>query len=202
MAMILVAGWFVVVAVAAFAYGRSRAGLMRPMLATVGAIAVATIAIGYWTGFRKTEFSEPVAMAATRAPEGQRTDALAPEPEGKGSRETPGAKEMTEAVELASSDIAGADGHSASGSATLVDQPDAGRILTLTGFDSDPGPDVDVYLSSSSAGVDDAIRLGDLKGSGGTQQYEIPANADLNRYDALVLWCIPFTTRIATAELR
>ena len=145
-------------------------------------------------------------MAAIRASEPQRDAALAPGAKEGGGRiaagPAQGSGEAAGPVELAAGDIAGADGHSAAGRATLIEERQGDRVLTLTEFDSDPGPDVDVYLSSSSAGVDDAIKLGDLKGSGGTQQYEIPANADLNRYDALVLWCIPFTTRIATAELR
>ena len=84
----------------------------------------------------------------------------------------------------------------------MIREPDGDRVLTLTDFDADPGPDVNVHLSTTTDGVDDSIDLGSLKGEVGNQQYAIPDDADLSRYDDLVLWCIPFTTRIATAELR
>ena len=56
-------------------------------------------------------------------------------------------------------------------------------------------------LSSSAEKVDDAINLGGLKGSKGNQQYEIPAAANLHTYPNVVLYCNPFTVRIAVAEL-
>ncbi len=36
----------------------------------------------------------------------------------------------------------------------------------------------------------------------GDQQYEIPADADLKRYGTVVLYCTPFTVRIAVADLK
>ena len=75
------------------------------------------------------------------------------------------------------------------------------RVLTLTDLDVDPGPDVDVLLSASPENIDDAVDLGGLKGSAGNQQYAIPADTDIGRYSNVVLWCNPFTVRIAVAEL-
>ena len=74
--------------------------------------------------------------------------------------------------------------------------------MTFTEFDVDPGVDVDVYLvPGDGSDVSDRVELGNLKGNVGDQQYEIPADADLNRYSTVVLWCKPFTVRIAVAEL-
>ena len=87
------------------------------------------------------------------------------------------------------------------GTATVVERPAAQRVLTFTEFDVDPGVDVDVFLSASPEDIDDRIELGDLKGNVGDQQYEIPADADLRSYSNVVLWCNPFTVRIAVAEL-
>lgn len=215
-AIVLIVVWFVVVGVAALVLGHLRPGLRTAMLVTVAAIAVASVGIGYWTGFRKTEFNEDVAMAASRIPASDRTAALAggdgptttaQEPPA-GSKARAGAtrekqkKQSTGPVELATGTISGADGHDGSGRAQLIRRPNGERVLTLTDLDVDPGPDVDVYLSSSQGGIDDAIDLGSLKGAVGNQQYEIPGGADLTRHENLVLYCIPFTTRIATAGLR
>lgn len=48
---------------------------------------------------------------------------------------------------------------------------------------------------------DDRVELGGLKGNVGDQEYAIPADADLRRYDTVVLYCTPFTVRIAVAPL-
>jgi hypothetical protein len=95
----------------------------------------------------------------------------------------------------------GQDGHAGMGTAEVVRDPDGDRTLTFSEFDVDPGVDVDVYLAPSVEGIDDGIQLGGLKGNVGDQQYEIPADADLREHDSVVLWCTPFTVRIATAEL-
>ena len=74
-------------------------------------------------------------------------------------------------------------------------------MLTFTDFDVDPGVEVEVYLTPGTDSVDDRVELGGLKGNVGDQQYEIPADADLRRYDTVILWCTPFTVRIAVAPL-
>ena len=48
----------------------------------------------------------------------------------------------------------------------------------------------------------DYIDLAPLKGTKGDQQYELPNDVDLRRYSTVVVWCVPFTTRIAQAPLR
>ena len=80
---------------------------------------------------------------------------------------------------------------------------DAGgaRTLTFTNFDVDPGAQVQVYLTPDVESVDDRVDLGSLKGNVGDQQYAIPDSTDLERYDSVVLWCTPFTVRIAVAAL-
>jgi hypothetical protein len=104
-------------------------------------------------------------------------------------------------VSLAAGEFVGRDGHAGSGTAEVVQAPDGARTLTFTDFDVDPGVEVEVYLTPDVGSVDDRVELGGLKGNVGDQQYEIPPGADLKRYDAVVLWCTPFTVRIATAEL-
>lgn len=204
-AIVLVVVWFVLIAAVALVLGRSRPGVRTPMLITVAVLALASAGVGYLTAFRKDEVNENVAMAEGRVPEQERAAALAGGSE-LAPPSTPDArsdsKREAKPVELAFGSLTGADGHAASGSATLIREPDGKRVLTLTDLDADPGPDVNVYLSTSTDGIDDAIDLGSLKGEVGNQQYSIPDDADLSDYDDLVLWCKPFTTRIATAELR
>ena len=60
---------------------------------------------------------------------------------------------------------------------------------------------MDVYLTPSADDVSDRVELGGLKGNVGDQQYAIPADADLRRYSNVILWCKPFTVRIAVANL-
>ena len=75
-------------------------------------------------------------------------------------------------------------------------------MLTLTDLDVDPGPDVDVLLSASAENIDDAVNLGGLKGSNAaTRSTRSPPTPTSRRYSNVVLWCNPFTVRIAVAEL-
>ncbi len=111
------------------------------------------------------------------------------------------AAEEARPIELARGSFTGEDGHAGAGTATVVEQPSGDRVLTFTEFDVDPGVDVDVFLSADPEGIDDAVKLGDLKGNVGDQQYGIPQDLDLRAYANVVLWCNPFTVRIAVAEL-
>ena len=79
--------------------------------------------------------------------------------------------------------------------------PTARATLTFTEFEVDPGPGVEVWLTRIETNLDDRIELGGLKGNVGNQQYEIPADANLAEYDTVVLYCTPFTVRIAVAPL-
>lgn len=189
-AIALVAAWFAIVGLAAFLIGLRRRDLRRPLVGAFAVVVAGTVAIGYWTGFRDMVVDEDVAVASVSASGPQRERALegAPaEPRGP--------------VELAQGRFDGADGHAAVGTATVIANRDGSRVLTFTGFDADPGLDVDVFLTADSGGIDGGVELGGLKGNVGDQQYEIPSGTDLTRYDNVVLWCNPFTVRIAVADL-
>ncbi len=97
--------------------------------------------------------------------------------------------------------------------------PTAGTVMVLgdgTGqrflrfdsdFKTDNGPDLDVYLSAappdaSTGELDnDFINLGDLKGTSGSQNYEIPRDVDLSHYSTVAVWCVRFSVVFGTAEL-
>ena len=206
-AILLVLAWFLVSGIGLFLYFRGRPGLRLIAGATYAAVLLGTVAIGYWTGFRDTVVDENVVVASARASAAERDRGLAEgtppgaaRPEGNASQGGGASKRAP--VELARGEFAGADGHAGSGIATVVQEPSGRRTLTFTEFDVDPGVDVDVYLvPGDGSDVSDRVELGNLKGNVGDQQYEIPVDADLNRYGTVVLWCKPFTVRIAVAEL-
>ncbi len=96
--------------------------------------------------------------------------------------------------------------HEARGDVKAIELAKGGRVLTLTNFEVDNGPDLRVYLvagpAESEGQVDDVVDLGGLKGNVGNQQYEIPAEVDLGRYATAVVWCRAFSVLFARAPLR
>jgi hypothetical protein len=96
--------------------------------------------------------------------------------------------------------------HAARGRAEVIQLVEGGRVLTLTRFDVDNGPDLRVYLVAGPARtesqVDDVVDLGGLKGNRGNQQYEIPANVRVERYSTVVIWCRAFSVLFARAPLK
>lgn len=93
--------------------------------------------------------------------------------------------------------------HAAVGEATVIRLADGGRVVTLTDFEVDNGPDLRVYLvagpATTESEVDDYLDLGALKGNIGDQQYEVPAGVDLSRYATVVVWCRAFSVLFARA---
>jgi Electron transfer DM13 len=197
-AIIMVAAWYGAVGVVAVA--RAAIGSRRRLapLATWAIVVLATAAIGYWTGFRDRRVDEDVIVARSHASAEVRTAALSSQ---IGSDATPSRSSARRPVAIASGKFVGQDGHSGTGVATVVASGRDERDLTFTRFDVDPGLDVAVYLTPTTDGVDDRVDLGGLKGNIGDQQYAIPPEVDLGKYDSVILWCRPFTVRIATAEL-
>jgi hypothetical protein len=196
-AIVLVGIWFVVVGVATLVAVRGRPELRVAALGTYATIALASAVVGYWTGFRDDRVDEDVVMATMAARGEQRDAALAGEMPDRAKPD----REPAGPVELTNGDFTGADGHAGSGVATVVREPDGGRKLTFTDFEVDPGPGVEVWLTRDESNLDDRVELGGLKGNVGNQQYEIPADANLADYDTVVLYCTPFTVRIAVAPL-
>ena len=96
--------------------------------------------------------------------------------------------------------------HAVTGTATTIRRARGGRVLTLTGFEVDNGPDLRVYLVAGPARdeseVDDLKDLGALKGNKGDQQYELGREIDLDRYRTVVIWCRAFSVNFARAPLR
>jgi hypothetical protein len=98
--------------------------------------------------------------------------------------------------------------HETQGQATILELAGGQRVLRLTGFQTSNGPDVQVYLVAAPDATDNAtittagfLHLGALKGNIGDQNYDVPADADLNKYRAVTIWCRRFGVNFGTAPL-
>jgi hypothetical protein len=113
----------------------------------------------------------------------------------------------TEPMVLAKGDFRGL-AHETKGVAAVHQLGDGKRILRLTNFETSNGPDVHVYLVAAEVAKDNAtvkqagfIDLGSMKGNKGDQNYEVPADADLNTYKSVSIWCARFGVNFGAATL-
>jgi hypothetical protein len=110
-------------------------------------------------------------------------------------------------VELATGPFVSRNRYTVTGTATAYQFEDGQRLLRLEDFESTNGPDLLVYLTVAGASDDDAalaadfVDLGALRGNIGNQNYVIPPDVDLDRYDSVVIWCRRFTTSFGVADL-
>ena len=98
--------------------------------------------------------------------------------------------------------------HETKGVAAIYQLADGKRTLRMTEFETSNGPDVHVYLTAAEvAKGNDAIKaagfidLGSMKGNKGDQNYDIPANADLNKFKNVTIWCARFGVNFGVAPL-
>ena len=90
--------------------------------------------------------------------------------------------------------------HDAQGNAFTIPLEDNSNILRLENFKSTNGPDLYVYLATDD-NASEFINLGKLKANNGNQNYEIPENSDLNKYNKVLVWCKAFGVLFGSAEL-
>lgn len=97
--------------------------------------------------------------------------------------------------------------HRGEGSATIYELADGTRVLRLEDFSTSNGPDLHVLLTSNvPVGIADPVNdgyvdLGQLKGNIGNQNYDIPSEVNLNDYQAVVIYCMPFHVNFTVATL-
>jgi len=98
--------------------------------------------------------------------------------------------------------------HQGTGAATIYQMADGKRVLRFSEFATSNGPDVQVYLvAAPDAHDNDTVtkagffHLGPLKGNIGDQNYALPPNLDLTKYQAVTIWCRRFGVNFATAPL-
>jgi len=157
------------------------------------------------------ETTAPVEPAASTPPEPAVTNGRAtttdPDPTSTAPDRPPASRPPTLQV-LAQGEFRSLE-HSSSGTAKLLRLPNGARYLRFEDLDTSNGPDLVVYLSPKQAsdewgGWDEGayLDLGSLKGNVGNQNYLLPANTDLSKYESAVIWCRRFKVGFAVAPLR
>ncbi|MEM9038967.1 MAG: DM13 domain-containing protein [Actinomycetota bacterium] len=96
--------------------------------------------------------------------------------------------------------FSGTSRYDVSGDAIVLGNGTGQRFLRFENFESNNGPDLNVYLVNPDD-PSDFIDLGDLKGNIGDQNYEIPADVDLDRYSQVSIWCVRFSVGFGNADL-
>jgi hypothetical protein len=98
--------------------------------------------------------------------------------------------------------------HETKGTATLLRLADGTRVLRLTDFATSNGPDVQVYLGKALDATDNEtvtnagfFHVGALKGNLGDQNYDLPADLNLDEYHSVTIWCRRFGVNFGTAPL-
>ena len=146
-----------------------------------------------------TEPSEPATTSDTVSPD--TTIASDVPAEGPTTTEPPVDAPAEQQVEIATERVGTfVDGaHPTSGRVTVLGDGTGQRFLRFEDFETDNGPDLNVYLVSSETG--DIVDLGDLNGNIGDQNYEIPVDVDLDVYDQVSIWCVRFGVGFGSADL-
>ena len=92
--------------------------------------------------------------------------------------------------------------HPTSGIAKVITDGDQ-RFLRFEDFETDNGPDLDVYLATGSPDGDlgEFINLAELKGNIGDQNYELSDDIDLDKYTTVFIWCTRFGVAFGAAAL-
>ncbi len=90
--------------------------------------------------------------------------------------------------------------HKASGSVVLFED---GENVTLRyeDFETINGPDLFVYLATDKdAGA--FVSLGEIRGTKGNINYEVPKGTDLSKYKYVLTWCKKFDVLFNSAEIK
>jgi Electron transfer DM13 len=82
--------------------------------------------------------------------------------------------------------------HATTGTARVIRLPNGRRVLTLTNFETDAGPDLRARIGD--------VDLGALKGNKGDQQYDIPEGFKPRDHSVLI-WCRAFSALFGSAQL-
>lgn len=90
--------------------------------------------------------------------------------------------------------------HNAEGIAKIIPLQDGSNILRLENLHVTNGPDLYVYLATD-INASDFVSLGKLKANNGNQNYDIPSQTELTKYDNTLIWCRPFSVLFGSAEL-
>ncbi|MDH3678379.1 MAG: DM13 domain-containing protein [Acidimicrobiia bacterium] len=103
-----------------------------------------------------------------------------------------------EIVTQLSGSFSGVSRYTVTGDALVLNDGTEQRFLRFENFESNNGPDLNVYLRAENG---DFVDLGDLKGNIGNQNYEIPPDVDLSVFSTAEIWCVRFGVLFGEAPL-
>ena len=89
--------------------------------------------------------------------------------------------------------------HHVEGSARILEGDDE-RVLRFEDFDTSDGPNLHIYLSSD-LNATDFVDLGKIRATTGNINYDVDPSIDLEKYDKVLVWCVPFGVLFSYAEL-
>ena len=99
--------------------------------------------------------------------------------------------------------LEGINGYDFVGDVTLaVGDDGALDLIFADNFDGDNGPGLYVYLSNTRNRVAGGIEVDMLQATSGSQTYEIPGNVELDQFNYVIIYCMPFGVAFGTAELQ
>jgi hypothetical protein len=96
--------------------------------------------------------------------------------------------------------------HQGEGTATIYQLADGSLVLRLEAFMVTNGPDLHVLLAEGTSPTNrdelgEYVDLGSLKGNVGNQNYDLPDDVSIDRYESVVIYCVPFHVVFSTANL-
>jgi len=92
----------------------------------------------------------------------------------------------------------GSGSYNVNGVAEIYDD-NGKKVLLLNNFSSSNGPDLKVYLSTTT-GAASFVNLGKLKSTSGKQTYDIPDGTDVTQFKFALIWCQQFSVLFGKAE--
>ena len=199
----------------------------KGVLIVAGLLAVPVIALGWWLAaplFQDDVVDEAFPVAAPVEAEVSEAEAVPEEPmddmsddettdqmseDHMDEDEEEMADEPTGPIAVLTAEVIGADAaHQGTGTATVYRLEDGSHVLRLEDFEVTNGPDLHVFLtpvtdvqSGSDVKADGYLDLGELRGNIGDQNYELPADFDVESIGSVVIYCVPFSVVFATASL-
>ena len=89
----------------------------------------------------------------------------------------------------------------ASGTARILETGEGRKYLRYDNFKTINGPDLFVYLAKN-LDAKEFVNLGELRGTEGNINYEIPAGVNLAEYPYALVWCRQFSVLFNSAKLQ
>ncbi len=183
---------------------RGWAGQLAGLVPLVAAVAVAVLPsyVSSTVSEAAPEGLDSVAApSASAAPDANTGSAP---PAGSSPAPPPPPPAPAGPVEVGTAEFVGID-HDAAGVARLIQLEDGSLLVRFEQFSVESGPDYDVYVvpGANASVPDGGTLLGDLKGTVGDQNYEVPADAlPVGGAEpvTVLIWCEIFAVPIANAS--